>query len=438
MVPVELSVIPGSVPPPRSGNVAYLANLSRLFFENEELTARLRETVQTLESYGGRLLPILCLLWDGERSILAIERRPWPDLETYFRHDLRLRLPRLFTYDPNHPWSGDLPAEIRKTPHCHLDGFVTDHHLAELAARTGARLAGSVSGSRQGNNKVLLRRFLEQHGELVFDGFEAASPRDVRRAARSLSQLGYRTAVAKAAVGASGIGLARFETSRPPEIPESYFLEGPCLVEGWLDRSFPGIKSVASPSVQMVITESRIFLYDITDQILSPDSIHEGNTAPPESFSDPAVTEELLRLAGVAARWLHTREYRGTASADFHLARRDSDPPEIRICELNARVTGATYPSLMARHFLPKGAWLMRNLHFPDPDKGPKILHDLLQSNLLFRPGASSGVLPFNLNTDDRGRIHKGQFLFLASGPQRVRSLLDRTVAKEHLSFTRD
>ena len=84
-------------------------------------------------------------------------------------------------------------------------------------------------------------------------------------------------AVAKSAIGASGIGLVRFPTNAPAEIPESHFHHGPCLVEGWLDDSVDDIRSVASPSVQMVVSDEVVYLYDLTDQILGPDSIHQGN-----------------------------------------------------------------------------------------------------------------------------------------------------------------
>jgi hypothetical protein len=53
---------PGTLPPARPGNVAYFANLSCMFFDNEELTRELRRCVKTLSTYGGRLLPIISLM----------------------------------------------------------------------------------------------------------------------------------------------------------------------------------------------------------------------------------------------------------------------------------------------------------------------------------------------------------------------------------------
>ncbi|NIP94154.1 MAG: hypothetical protein GWO24_12145, partial [Akkermansiaceae bacterium] len=179
-------------------------------------------------------------------------------------------------------------------------------------------------------------------------------------------------------------------------------------------------------------------LYDITDQILGEDSVHEGNVSPPESFSDPSLEEELMRQASLAGRWLHQQGYRGTASADFHLAFLHSGEIEVRICELNARVTGATYPSLLARHFQPEGTWLMRNLRLPVPVEGARILDRLTGTNLLFRPGAATGVLPINLNLDEDHLVSKGQFLFLGRNLLEVHDLIDQILSLEDLVFDRD
>lgn len=429
---------PGIIPPPRAGNVGYFANLSAMFFDNAELTDELRRCVQSLSSYGGRLLPIICLRWSGERNLLFLERQPIGVVRDYFGNELGLRLPEVRTFEPGRPVAPDLEAEIRAAPDMHLDGFVTDRHLSELAERTGARLAGSVAGSRRGNDKILLHRFLAERGEPVFEAIEAASPAEVAPAAAALARRGYRYAAAKSAIGASGIGLVRFETSAPPAIPPSHFVHGPCLIEGWLDRSVQRITRVASPSVQMVILEDTIYLYDVTDQILGEDSVHEGNISPPESFSDPSLEEELMRQAGVVGRWLHEQGYRGTASTDFHLSFLHSGEIEVRVCETNARVTGATYPSLLARHFQPDGSWLMRNLRVPDPVEGARILDDLSAAGLLYRPGASAGVLPINLNFEDDGLVGKGQFLFLGRNLLEIHDFMDRTLSLEHLLFDRD
>ncbi|MFP6866391.1 MAG: hypothetical protein VCA35_10660 [Roseibacillus sp.] len=429
---------PGTLPPARPGNVAYFANLSCMFFDNEELTRELRRCVKTLSTYGGRLLPIISLLWSGEENLLLVERLPLQLCHDYFGQELDLRLPRLLTYEPRAPFSAELESTIRATPDAFLDGFVTDQHLVSAAERTGSRLAGSLAGSRLGNDKVLLNRFLKEAGELVFDGLEVSSPAEVAPAVAELASRGYHSAAAKSAIGASGIGLIRFPTADPPPIPDCHFHEGPCLIEGWLDNTVDRISHIASPSVQMVVTEDTVHLYDITDQILGEDSVHEGNVAPPVSFNDRSLEEELLRQAGLTGRWLHHQGYRGTASTDFHLAFLNSGETELRVCEINARVTGATYPSLLARHFQPEGAWSMRNLRLPTPEDGSRILESLDQASLLYRRGAACGVLPVNLNLEEDGLVSKGQFLFMGRNPAEIQDLTNHTRSLENLLFDRD
>lgn len=428
----------GTLPPPRPGNVVYFANLSRMFFENEELAEELRQRVDSLTSYGGRLLPVISLLWEGTQNVLAIERSPLPLFHDYFGNELGLPLPRLISYEPDGAWGAELLTAVREIPDVRLDGFVTDQRLADLASDCGVRLASTPEGSRRGNNKVLLHRFLREVGEPVFESREAATPSEVAAAARSLADAGYQYAAAKSALGASGIGLIRFPTANPPDIPESHFLEGPCLIEGWLDESVEHISHISSPSVQMLVTDNHVYLYDITDQILGEDNVHEGNVSPPESFNDPSLEEELMRQAGLAGRWLHRQGYRGTASTDFHLAFLHSGEVEVRVCEVNARVTGATYPSVLARHFLPAGTWLMRNLRLPEAIEGERILDNLDRAGLLYRRDARTGILPINLNLNDQELVSKGQFLCLGRHSLEVRDLLDRVLSLENLAFDRD
>lgn len=435
---VAMRARPGSLPPARLGSVAFFANLSHIFFDNAGLTESLRAEVDGLETYGGRLLPVIGLLWDGPDNLLVMEREPNPGLHAYFRERLRLRLPELLVAGAEAPPEPGLLRALRARPERRVDGFVTDRALASIAGAAGLRLAGTVEGSLRGNNKLLLHEFLAAAGEPVFDTLFAETPRDVARAADELARMGYREAVAKSQIGASGIGLVRFETADPPALPDSIFRDGRCLVQGWIDESLPGIDRVRSPSVQMLVDEETIHLYDLTDQILSPRSIHEGNVSPPRSFGDGGLRDEVLRQAAVAAGWLHARGYRGTASADFHLAFRRDGRVDVRVCEVNARVTGATYPSLLARHFLPSGAWLMRNLRLPEAPRGREIFEELDDRGLLYQADGEAGVLPINFNYLSPGRITKGQFLFLGPDAATIDGLLRETMDLDDLVFTRD
>ena len=143
----------------------------------------------------------------------------------------------------------------------------------------------------------------------------------------------------------------------------------------------------------MFLDDESVYLFDLTEQILSKDSIHEGNISPPPYLGEmPGIREELLRQAGVAGEWLHAQGYRGTASTDFLLVEKESgDAPEVYICEINARVTGATYPSVLARHVAPKGAWLLRNVRIQEPLEGDRLLDLLHWPGHLYRWKTTSG-----------------------------------------------
>jgi len=425
----------GHVPAAREGSVVFVANLSHIFFDNEGLTERLRRTVEGLSSYGGRLLPVIGLLWRGPDNLLLLEREAAPALRGYFGETLALRLPETGRYDES---AGAALAErIAAVPGRRMDGFVTDERLAALARAAGIELAGTVAGSRHGNDKRRLHHHLEGCGERVFPSVEIGSAAELPAAAAELARRGFRRAAVKTPVGASGIGLWRFECGAPPALPDCYFQDGPCLVQGWIDESMPGVERIASPSVQLLLGRRRIELFDTTDQILSEESVHEGNGSPPASLVDPRVREEVLRQAELAALWLHRQGYRGTASADFHLAFRVGGEVEVRVCELNARVTGATYPSLLARHFRPRGAWLMRNLRLPRALPAAEVLEDLAAADLLFE-GSGSGVLPINFNQDESGLVTKGQFLVLGGDLEEVATTMRATVALREFAFTRD
>ena len=111
---------------------------------------------------------------------------------------------------------------------------------------------------------------------------------------------------------------------------------------------------------------------------------------------------------------------------------------DIRACEINARVTGATYPSLLARHFQDNGAWLMRNLALPKALAASSILDILDRENTLFQPGAERGCLPINFNTNQSGEITKGQFLFLAPDVDDAAAQLSELVSHPEIDLHYD
>ena len=410
-------VAPGKQPDAVPHSTVFFANLGSLFFGNAEATAALREMLGgTLDSYGGRLASCLDLLYHSRHdhdNLLVTAVPLQAELASFHRDTLGLRLPEVAVCGPEGYEAEALLERIRNRPSTHLDGFVTDQQLERIAAETGKQTHSPSDGSYLANNKLAFHRELERLGLPVFATEIAESPDDLPRCFARLSKQGYRFAAVKSQIGASGIGVLKIDTQNPASIPPLFFHDGPCLVQGWIEPGIKAVRHIHSPSVQVLVGEKEVILFDTTDQILDHQSVHEGNLAPPHN--PEALTEEqeeLLDQAKAIAPWLHRTGYRGPASIDFHVARH-GEISEVRACEINARVTGATYPSLLARKFQKNGAWLMRNLALPQPLAAGAILEILESHDTLYQPGREKGCLPINFNMNQEGDITKGQFLFL-------------------------
>lgn len=439
----KIQIAPGQLPKTWDRPTVFFANLRSLFFGNRLATDALREMLGgTLDSYGGRLASILDLLFHSDEvsNLLVIDRPLQPELVRYHSETLGLTIPELLIADQDHYDSPETLEAISKVGASWIDGFVTDERLQRIADHCGMRCFSTPEGSHVANNKLAFHRELERIGLPTFATEIAKDPSDLGRCFASLAAQGYRFAAVKSQIGASGIGVIRCDTRAPIAIPPLMFHEGACLVQGWIEPGIKAVRHIHSPSVQIFVGDSDVTLFDTTDQILDHQSVHEGNLAPPH---DPgSLTDEqaqLLNQAKAIAPWLYATGYRGPASIDFHVARR-GESSDIRACEVNARVTGATYPSLLARHFQSNGAWLMRNLALPEPLAGSQILEILQASSSLYAPGASRGCLPINLNTDQAGEITKGQFLFLGADINDVSDQLTALVShpKIDLHYDRD
>lgn len=434
----------GRVHPFWDQSVLFVANLLALFFGNEDQTRLLQSEIQGADSYGGRLLPILNLLYRGGNNVLLLERSPNPAMQEYFASELRLGLPKIEILSHHdylalgaHESSGSgggpggLAHRFDISQLSFVDGYVTDRTLTAIADSIHLPTVSSVRGSYRGNNKSLLYEALVAADLPVFDTYHAAFPEDVAPKISRLKQLGYRSAVIKSPLGASGIGIKKVSVDQDlrETVPKMMFFEGPCMVQGWLEPGVQKIESITSPSVQMFLNESHVALYDVTNQFLSDQGVHQGNESPPGYLANnPDLRAELFRQAGIAGSWLHEQGYRGTASIDFLVAHRHNDPmPAVHVCEINARVTGATYPSVLARHFRPDGAWLMRNISLTEPVRGRQLLESLKQHECLFRAGDDQGVLPINLNLGGDDAVLKGQFLCLARSVPECHEILVKT-----------
>ena len=119
-------------------------------------------------------------------------------------------------------------------------------------------------------------------------------------------------------------------------------------MQGWLEHGSNGVQLLGSPSVQLFLSEHEVSLYDLTEQILGAHSVHEGNVSPPPYAAEvPGAVDLLLAVAARAALWLHAQGYRGTASVDFVLLRRER------------RAAGDRRRNQRARHrrLLPRLSW---------------------------------------------------------------------------------
>ena len=453
-------------------SVVFVANLLGIFFENEAEADLLLHEIGGAESYGGRLLPIINLLYAGESGVqqdnlLVLEREPEPALVRYFNETVGLSLPE--TAILSHPdylrlglqlrsasparatVTPRLLAKLQACPARRMDGYVTDDTLECLASLCNKRNFSSVAGSRRGNNKYLLHQYLLEAGLPIPPTEIAEDPGQIVPGLARLQQAGFDSAVIKAPIGASGIGMEWVEfsngqggeaASHMPQsmsVPEHFFLEGPCLLQGWIKAGQQGVKGMYSPSVQLFLNDTQATMYDITEQILGNESVHEGNESPPPYIAEhPEWRAELLRQAGMIGAWLHEQGYRGTASADFILCTLEHGGFVVYACEVNARVTGATYPSVLARHLMPDSLWMLRNVRFPTPISAEALLDEFRKAGQLFTPNAGeAGIFPINFNTGVDALVHKAQLLYLAPAWAGHSSL--RLLAETHYGeFARD
>ena len=423
----------GKLPPLWDRRVAFFANLLALFYGNELQTEALRKEVGEIDSYSARLIPIMNLLFHDSQNLLVLEREPDVSLCNYLKKDLGLSLPHLEVL-PHQEYveignqilkgeelkSASCLEQIEKLDIDWIDGYVTDETIVGIAQHTGCKTITTKEASRDGNNKLKLHQFLMDAGLPAFETVIAESPLDIKPCALELQRRGYRAAVVRAQIGASGIGMMRLhdlsDLEALPEIPPYFFFEGACLVQGWLEPGIKGIEKIRSPSTQLFVNDTTVYAYDMTEQILSQESIHQGNISPPPYMRDwPGLREETMRQAELVGRWLQSTGYRGTASIDWLVIERTGQSElEVIVCEINARVTGATYPSLIARHFLPEGAWLLRNLRLKIPLSTVDLLNMFEKPGHLFYPDKKAGIIPLNLNFGSDNLVHKGQFLCLA------------------------
>ena len=233
---VDVKVQLGELPPFWNRNALFFANLLSLFFGNTLQTRTLKAEVGRIESYGGRLAPIINILFKGGNNLLVLDRKPDEDLVNYLEGELGLGLPevavlpfdRYVTFPARIEAGLDgLPADfhvIAEYAAEWVDGFVTDECIVDIARCLGKTTLSSLEGSRRGNNKVLLHEFLVSDELPHFDTEIATAPGDLEACVAAIRDRGYARAVIKVQVGASGVGMIKIDTStRPISVPEYIF-----------------------------------------------------------------------------------------------------------------------------------------------------------------------------------------------------------------------
>jgi len=412
------------LPPFWNRRVIFLSNIFSLFFGNIPQIKALHREVGALETYSGRMVPILDILFHKKGNLIVLEKNPPAALIDYFK-SIGLSLPEIIL-DPK-----NIDQRIDTFKNHSADvvtGYVTDKPLCDFATKLNKKVLGTFAGCYRGNHKGLLQNFLSENHLPTFDTIEAQNMTQIKTAAQKFKAKGYRFAVIKAPIGASGIGMLKLDLKEPlpAAIPDYLFHEGSVLVQGWLDENIPGVQFIASPSILFFVDDEHVWLYDITEQILSPQSIHEGNISPPPFLTDhPEIKQMLIDQANQVGCWLKDQEYQGTASIDFHVIRRHGQT-EVRVCEINARVTGATYPSILAHHFAPDATWVLRNVRVKNPMDPTDLMETLRKNDLLFDKKKGAGTIPINLNSNNDDKIVKGQFLFLGGDQSSALAYLDK------------
>ena len=187
------------------------------------------------------------LIFRGGDNVLVLEHAPDEELCQYFRSTLKLGLPKLEILSHGDyvalgerlragaaPGGKEILSEVAAHASAWVDGYVTDEVLCRIAAHLGKQAITTVEGSRRGNNKLLLWEHVRAEGLPVV----AASVEEISGCLERLAALGFRAAVLKSQIGASGIGLVKIDdVNAPPfeKFEEHLFFEGPCLVQGWLE-----------------------------------------------------------------------------------------------------------------------------------------------------------------------------------------------------------
>ena len=128
---VEVKTRPGQLPTFWDRDVIFFANMLSIFYDNHDELERLRQQIMGVETYGGRLIPIINLIFKGNNNLLVLEKPPDQTLIRYFQDDLGLSLPNIVIL--SHKVYDSLIAQVNKLLHDEISPTVTTIHQHDAA-----------------------------------------------------------------------------------------------------------------------------------------------------------------------------------------------------------------------------------------------------------------------------------------------------------------
>ena len=216
-------------PPSWDRRALFFSNIHSIFYGNVDETRQLMDEITGSHSYGGRVMSILDLLFRERPNFILLEVAPEPSLIEYLGGQLDLSIPRYDTIDlagyervasaMNLEAAAKTPLfrKLREHPAEWVDGFVTDTKLVRIAELLGKQTVSSLEGSKNGNNKYLLYCHQVEQQLPVFDTLLATNREQTCARFDELAASGYRKAVVKAQIGASGYGMIVTALGEPEE-----------------------------------------------------------------------------------------------------------------------------------------------------------------------------------------------------------------------------
>lgn len=185
------------------------------------------------------------------------------------------------------------------------------------------------------NNKFITRRYCEDNGFKVTQGFFCDTPEQLRKAYSELRTQGFEKCVLKIPYGSSGKGLRVINNEDSFEILLKFIikrkLEFNLLIEGWYS-----VKQ--NINCQLWIGEDEPQILAITEQAIDNNGVYLGTNFSPayEDYLLKSYRKEMIRLGNL----LKKKGYYGICGIDSII---DETKTLFPVIEINARFTQVTY-----------------------------------------------------------------------------------------------